>query len=568
MVYKIFSIFEFQLNFLLYLHFKNFDPLKKILFFLLISNYIFAQWSISNGERSALISIYNSTNGDHWSSSWNLEKDPKTWYGIKVKNGSVTEINLRGNALKGNFPTNLSAFSQLEKLDLSSNQLQGDLSSGISGLTQLIRLDISNNRLSGDPSLTLASLSQLEELSIGNNFFAINDVDGFLQNFTKIKVLDLSKLNLNTVPQKLSTYTNLEVLNLSNNVISQKFNIVNGLSKLTDLDLSGNQLTTIPAAIGLNVNLKSLNLSNNNFSANYSAPLSTLKNLEWLSLEINQIENFPTELNQLTKLIHLNFGRNKISGGLSSLLNLTNLEQLFLNNNTFSGEFPTELLQLKKLQMLALTSNQFSGEIPQNIPALTFIENNRFNETQIRNFLSLNKDVADFRYSPQRYDEETTIAAAIGGNANLTQSISGENYQFSWFKTLDKNINVSSPNYTINSVKEEDFDVYTCEAYFVKNYQNFLMEVSFFREPITLDRTLAIDEIAKNITIYPNPTKDFIHIRSNNIKVESSTIYDLSGKQIFTSKDSIIDVKSLPSAVYLISIKTLNGIKTFKWIKN
>ncbi len=79
--------------------------MKKFLFFLLFSQLYFSQnWSISFAERAALVNIYNSTSGETWSQKWDLEKDPKNWYGIKIKNGSVIEINLRGNALKGNFP--------------------------------------------------------------------------------------------------------------------------------------------------------------------------------------------------------------------------------------------------------------------------------------------------------------------------------------------------------------------------------------------------------------------------------------------------------------------------------
>lgn len=544
--------------------------MKKILFFLLISNYIFAQWSISNAERSALISIYNSTNGEHWSVVWDFQKDPKTWYGIKIKNGFVTEINLRGNVLKGNFPSNISVFTKLEKLDMSSNQLEGEVSSGISSLSSLIRLDVSNNRLSGDPSLVLSSLTQLEELSLGNNNFSVSDIDGFLQNFTKLKILDLSKFGLSSVPSKISLNPGLEILNLSNNHISQGFSVLSGLSKLTELNLSGNQLTAIPS--GFPAVLKSLDVSNNLFSANYSAPLSSLKNLEWLSLENNQITQFPAELAQLTKLVHLNFGRNKISGGTSALLPLTDLQQLFLNNNQFSGDFPAELLQLPKLQMISLNSNQLSGSIPQNIPAVTFLENNRYTENQISTFLNFNvlnpnPKTADFVYSPQRYDEEKTVGAHVNGTANLTQSLSGNDYTFTWFKTLDQNLNAHTSSYFISSVQPEDFDVYTCEAYYVKNHPKYLMEVSFFREPITLFDTMGTNEISKNINIFPNPTKDYLNIRTENIKVESSAIYDLSGKLLFTSKKSVIDVRHLPSGVYFIVIETGNSRETFKWIK-
>ncbi|MGC4128146.1 MAG: leucine-rich repeat domain-containing protein [Bergeyella sp.] len=541
--------------------------MKKILFFLLISNFAFAQWSISEAERSALISLYNTTNGAGWSQAWDFEKDPKNWYGIKTKNGFVTEINLRGNVLSGNFPANLSVFSKLEKLDLSSNNLTGEISGGISGLTALTRLDISHNRLSGDPSLMLSSLSNLEELSLGNNQFSVSDINGFLQNFINTKVLDLANFGLTAVPQRLSAYNLIESLNLQNNSITD-FSALSGKTTLKELNISGNQLSAIPSAVSTLPNLTTLNLSNNAFTNNNLSGLANLTKLEWLSLEKNQLSGVPTELAGMAELIHLNLGRNLISGGLSALQANQKLQQLYLNNNLFENEFPAEILQLEHLQMLSLVSNNLSGNIPSGVPALTFLENNKYTLAQLGNFLQLGNEMADFTYSPQRYDEPETVYAPVGGSISLTQSLSGDEYQYSWFRNLGENIGVHVPVYSINSVEQEDYAQYTMEAYYLKNFPEYLLEVSFFREPITLEDGLGTEEINRGIGIYPNPTTDFLNIRSDNMKVESSAIYDLSGKLLFTSKESKIDVKHLPSGVYMISLKTEQGFKTFKWIKH
>lgn len=541
--------------------------MKKILFFLLISNCFFAQWSISNSERNALVSLYNSTNGTQWSQNWDFEKDPKYWYGIKTKNGHVTEINLRGNVLSGNFPAVFSVFTSLTKLDLSSNNLSGQISGSVSGLTNLVRLDLSNNRLEGDPSLTLSSLSNLEELSLGNNSFTVDDIDAFLQNFTKIKVLDLSNFGLTAVPQRLSTYNGMVSLNLSNNSITQNFSAISGKTSIEELNLSGNQLTQIPAVVNTLTNLKTLNLAHNQLS-NVLNNTSNLIQLTWLSLEDNQISEIPAALASMGRLIHLNLGRNSISGGLSALLSNAELEQLFLDHNLLEGNFPTGLLQLGKLQMLSLVSNNLTGALPETVPAVTFLDNNRFTQSQLQNFLLQENSFADFTYSPQRYDEPKTVFAAVGESAALTQSLSGNDYQFTWFKNLDENTGVHTPNYSISSVAEDDFGVYTAEAYYLKSFSDFLMEVSFFREPITLENSLGTEETTKGIVIYPNPTSDYLNILSKNIRVEESSIYDLSGKLILQTKEQSMNVKHLPSGAYLISIKTASGTKTFKWIKH
>lgn len=547
---------------------KTKNSVKKTLFFILLSSLCYGQkWSISFAERTSLVNLYHAVSGEKWSTTWDLEKDPKYWYGVKIKKGNVTEINLRGNALKGNFPAAVAGLSKLEKLDLSSNQLTGEIPSALSGLSSLVRLDLSNNRLSGNPSAPILPLSNLTEISIGNNFFIFDDIDAFLQNFPQVNVLDLAHIDLKAVPQKITTLKKLEFLNLSNNSISQDFNFLSALTNLKELNLAGNRLTKIPIELGMLNELKIFDLSNNNIVPNGTTPLLKLKNLEWLSLSGNQMKYFPPELPQLKILIHLNFSDNQLSGGFESLIAMQNLEQIYLDKNLISGSFPASLLQLKKLQMLSLSGNQLTGEIPENLPALTFIENNRFTKQNLKNFLLKENLLADFTYSPQRYDEPKTVFAHLGNAAILPQSLSGENYQFSWFKNLNQKTSTTTENYNITKIETNDFSDYTCEAYTFENLPTELMEISFFREPVTLTQELGTEEVKNDWIVYPNPTSDFIHIRSSNLPIEKVFIFDLSGKLLMTDRSKSINVGHLPSATYIITLHTRAGLKSLKFIK-
>lgn len=542
--------------------------MKKNLFFLLISSWITAQWSVSNAERDALISIYNTTNGEQWSQTWDLTKDPRTWYGILVKNGEVQEINLKGNALKGTFPANLATFKYLKKLDLSNNQLSGEVSSGISAIPRLVRLDISNNHLSGDPTMAISNFLQLDEVSIGNNLFTINNIDNLVQANAKVKVLDLSHLGLITVPQNIRTYSQLTDLNLSNNNITSGFNNLRSLTALQNLSLAGNQLGTIPTDISVLSQLLSLDLSRNQLST--ITGLNSFQKLEWLSLENNLFTQVPVELKQISKLYHLNLGRNKITTAYSNLIHFKNLQQLFLNDNTIAGSFPSELMTLPNLMMLSLANNNIEGALPSNMPAITDISNNRFTTDAVSNYISSHKTIADrLYYSPQRYDGTfDQVQGVLGESAKLTQSLSGGNYSFSWFKNLREYTKVNSENYNISSVQESDYGAYTAEAFYVKKLGNYTMQLSMFREPIYLVKNLSTDEnILKDIRVYPNPTTDFIHIYSSKYQIETSSIYDLSGKLVLSSKQQKINVSHLPSGAYILNIKTSLGYKNFKFIK-
>ena len=94
------------------------------------------------------------------------------------------------------------------------------------------------------------------------------------------------------------------------------------------------------------------------------------------------------------------------------------------------------------------------------------------------------------------------------------------------------------------------------------------MEISFFREPISILKGLGTDEIKSDLVVYPNPTSDFLHIKTSKLDIEKVFIFDLSGKLLFSEKSKTIDVRNLPSATYIISVKTSETLKSFKFIKH
>lgn len=543
--------------------------MKKVIFFLLISNFVFSQWSISNAERNALISIYNSTNGENWNRTWDLEKDPRTWFGVSVKNGAIVELNLAGNALKGNFPSNISSFTRLTKLDLSNNQLSGEVAAGVSSLSSLTKLDISNNRFTDNPTSALTGLFNVEDLGLGGNFFTIPDVNGLLQNFNNIRILNISDLGLTNIPAKITAFINLETLILDNNPIpASAFGNIANHERLRTLSLSGMQLSQIPPQVSLLTDLKSLNLSNNNITDQNTSALSPLINLEWLSLENNQLAQIPAQIPQLKKLQTLNLGRNKITGGISLLSGLNNLQQLFLNNNLLSGNIPSEFLGMPKLLMLNLNSNKLSGDLNDRLPQITHLSNNRFNKNQLSNYIIDYNEQTEMNYSPQRYDAEKEVLGLIGQPAKLDQSLSGNDYTFTWFKNLDQKMNFSTADLSFNSVEESDYAIYTVEAYTSAVLDNNVrFDLSLFREPIALVKVLGTAENAKYFNIYPNPTADYLNIASTKYDIQNVHIYDLSGKQMLSESKSRIDVSKLPSGVYMLIIKTQEGNKNFKFIK-
>jgi len=554
------------LIFNIYLHRFFTQTLRKLLLlFVFAFISIQAQWSISTSERNALISIYNQNNGANWNQTWDLSLDPYYWYGVKISNGGVVELNLSGNSLDGNFPNAILSLTNLQKLDLSANKISGNVPS-LNSLFSLNYLNLSENSLSGDASSIIQS-NGLQSLLLGKNNFSLSSTN-FLSSLSNLENLDFSGFNLNTVPSEINGLSHLKNLNLSNNAISN-FSALNGMNSLQEINISSNNLSSLPSEITSLTSLKALNISNNNIAL--FTNLQNLQNLEWLSLENNSIANIPSEISNLQNLIQLNLGRNKISAGFSSVINLPNLEQLWLNHNIITGNFPTELLTLPKLMSLSLQSNQLTGNIPNNIPEICNISNNKFTASEIQNYLNQNPQNTDFVYSPQRYDEVKTEKAVLETAINLTQSLSNsDGYSFTWYKTLDKNTSTSTESYEISSVKETDYDTYTCEALLIKDNTLYVLDFSDYREPITLEKTATLateDPKEKIIAIYPNPVKDFLYIKNKNYKIVKISLLDISGKIIFSGKTESINMQSLPSGNYVLNIQTSEGFYNFKIIK-
>ena len=74
--------------------------------------------------------------------------------------------------------------------------------------------------------------------------------------------------------------------------------------------------------------------------------------------------------------------------------------------------------------------------------------------------------------------------------------------------------------------------------------------------------TLSINKYDNNsnITIYPNPTKNEIHIKGNEIPIKSITIKDITGKikLKLVNYNHPISLHGLSNGIYFIEIDTLN----------
>jgi len=99
--------------------------------------------------------------------------------------------------------------------------------------------------------------------------------------------LDLSNQNLQKIPEYVFSQTNLEELDVSNNMLTGAIKAeIRHLQNLKVLNASNNQMTGVPAEIGQLNNLQILNLSNNQITG-LPYELGNLKNLKTFNLSGN-----------------------------------------------------------------------------------------------------------------------------------------------------------------------------------------------------------------------------------------------------------------------------------------
>ncbi|KAJ7384887.1 hypothetical protein OS493_019567 [Desmophyllum pertusum] len=108
-------------------------------------------------------------------------------------------------------------------------------------------------------------------------------------NLTEVKILCLSHNNLTELPTRANMLTNLRVLILSHNKLTQLPESVVELIHLICLYVDNNRLSSLPASMKRLKNLQELDLRNNKLKRICKEDISDLKRLTKLSVEGNPL---------------------------------------------------------------------------------------------------------------------------------------------------------------------------------------------------------------------------------------------------------------------------------------
>ncbi len=120
-------------------------------------------------------------------------------------------------------------------------------------------------------------------------------------------------------------------------------------------------------------------MQSNGLAGTLPGSISQLTELDTLEIFDARLSGtVPSSLATMSKLTRLNLGTQRFfeEGGLegefpSFLLDMTQLEYLSLEGNTFSGPIPADISRLENLQSLRLGYNDFTGDFPAGIATMT-----------------------------------------------------------------------------------------------------------------------------------------------------------------------------------------------------
>lgn len=226
-----------------------------------------------DGERLALIALYDALDGPNWANNtnWCTDMPVDEWYGITTNRyGLVESINLSSNRLRGEIPEEIGVFSMLKQLWLGTvmdnlNIISGPLPASISNLKSLEVLDLMQNRIEGPFPEGLRGLTKLRELNL------MGAVD-----FSNGERLDYDYLN-GSIPEWIGELKSLQYLTLCNNRLEGSLpESLSQLIQLEVLDLGANQLTGPLPDVSNMQRLRNVSLQGNMFSGDIPPGFSTV----------------------------------------------------------------------------------------------------------------------------------------------------------------------------------------------------------------------------------------------------------------------------------------------------
>ncbi|KAF8040094.1 hypothetical protein BT93_B2347 [Corymbia citriodora subsp. variegata] len=249
--------------------------------------------------------------------------DPCEWTKVACSNGRVNRIQIANQGLTGTLPPDISNLTALVRFEVMNNQLTGDLPS-FAGLAQLQILILHDNNFTSIPSDFFTGMSSLQAVDLGYNNFTPWEIPVSLTDCTALQNFSATGTNvMGKIPDFINP-TNFP----SMFALQLAFHNMNG---------------GLPASFaGLPIQILWLNGKSGNSKLN--GTLDVIANM--------------------TQLAQVWLHSNQFTGPIPDVSNLKNLYDFSVRDNQLTGVVPDSLVKLPSLKVVNLTNNLLQGSLP------------------------------------------------------------------------------------------------------------------------------------------------------------------------------------------------------------
>ncbi|SNR65924.1 Por secretion system C-terminal sorting domain-containing protein [Lutibacter agarilyticus] len=125
------------------------------------------------------------------------------------------------------------------------------------------------------------------------------------------------------------------------------------------------------------------------------------------------------------------------------------------------------------------------------------------------------------------------------------------------------NTDYNTKEFTFNSGSETSIAIY------MKMLD--VNEIRFDWVSLTNQATASVQDVFKSsLSVYPNPTKNLISVKSKDIKIESVEVFNMLGKSILKGSlvNETIDVSNLTPGVYMLKVNSETSSSTRRIVVN
>ncbi|GJS38356.1 receptor protein kinase TMK1-like protein [Tanacetum coccineum] len=236
--------------------------------------------------------------------------------------------------------------NRVTRIQVGGKNLKGSLPKTLNNLTELETIEFQNNDLTGSlPSFS--GLTQLQTLLLSNNNFT-SIPDDFFDGMVSLQtvILDYNSFNSWQIPENLKNASKLQVFSATNTNLNGKIpDFIDTFTGLITLRLALNSLEGgIPDSFSGSL-VQNLWLNGQKSSYKLNGTIEVLQNM--------------------TQLTEVWLHGNSFSGHLPDFSGLIQLQNLSLRDNSLTGVVPLSLLDLKSLKVVNLTKNMLQGPMPK-----------------------------------------------------------------------------------------------------------------------------------------------------------------------------------------------------------